>query len=398
MGLAQVNVDSLFEVGKQKSYDEQYDIALPLFDKIISETPDYYDAYLFRARILAWKGDYDKSLNYLQVVKDSFPTEIMPRVFEATVLFWKEEYDSCLAQCNSVLADSAVEQTRYLKARVLYFKKEYKEALEVVEPLCEDYPDNKDYEQLRWTLVNLLSEDHVGIWGSYDHFTNFPDNPRVGLSAEVKKVFKNSPVIGRVNLARRFGLDDYQVEFEAYPRPSNNLYFFLNASYSPKGIWFPFWRLSGDIYFGLPKAVELSMGLRYLEFSTITFNMLTFYAGYYPGNNYIFARYYVGISNLGSANIFEVVGRRYLSTQYHYVELRAGYGNSPDVNNLINVATDFNSFTGQVEDAYNLSLAYQQPLIDRWHAKAWVAYSRQLPQTIADYSIISGNLGVWWRF
>ena len=393
---AQLNVDSLLEVGKQKAYNGEYQLALPIFNLIIGETPDYYDAYMLKARTFAWDGEYQKSLNFLKLVKDSFPENIEPKVFEATVLFWFEKNKESLAKCNEVLADSAVEETRYLKARLLYIEEQFKPALQVVDSLVEDYPDNKDYKKLQIELTNILSSDHLGIWGTYDHFTNFSNNPRLGLSIEAKKVFKLSPVIGRVNFADRFNLNDYQIEIEAYPKPSKNLYFFLNASYSPNGTWFPEWRYSGDIYFGLPKAVEVSAGFRYIQFTSITFQMLTFYAGYYPGNNYIYARYYKGASNFGGADIFEVVGRRYLSTQYHYVELRGGIGNSPDVNTINNVFTD--TYSGQIENAWNLGVSYQQPIIGKWHGRAWFVYNNQKPETIKPYKILSYNLGVWWRF
>lgn len=393
---AQVNVDSLLEVGKQKAYNGEYQLALPIFNLIISETPQYYDAYMLKARVFAWDNEYPKALNFLKVVKDSFPDAIEPKVFEATVLFWSDKLDESLEKCNEVLADSAVEETRYLKARLLYFKKDFKPALQVVDSLVFDFPDNKDYKKLQWELINLLSADHIGIWGSYDQFTNFSNRPRLGLSVEAKKVFELSPVIARVNFANRFNLDDYQIEFEAYPRPLNNLYFFVNASYSPNGTWFPEWRFSGDIYFGLPQSVEVSAGFRYIEFTTITFHMLTLYAGWYPGNNYIYARFYKGVSNFGDADIFELVGRRYLSNQYHYLELRTGIGNSPDINTINNVFTD--TYSGQIEDAWNLGLAYQQPIIGKWHAKAWFIYNNQQPETIKKYEILSYNLGVWWRF
>lgn len=75
---------------------------------------------MLKARTFAWDGKYDKSLTFLKLIKDSFPKNIEPRVFEATVLFWSEKYDESLVKCNEVLADSAVEETRYLKARLLY--------------------------------------------------------------------------------------------------------------------------------------------------------------------------------------------------------------------------------------------------------------------------------------
>lgn len=393
---AQLNVDSLLEVGKQNAYGGKYELALPIFNLIIGETPEYYDAYMLKARTFAWDGKYDKSLTFLQLIKNSFPENIEPRVFEATVLFWSEKYDESLGKCNEVLADSAVEETRYLKARLLYFNEEFKPALNVIDSLVEDYPDNKDYKKLQIELTNLLSADHIGIWGTYDQFTNFSGNPRLGLSIEAKKVFKLSPVIGRVNFADRFNLNDYQVEIEAYPRPLTNLYFYLNASYSPNGIWFPEWRYSADIYFGLPKGFEVSAGFRYIEFTSITFQMLTFYAGYYPGNNYIYARLYKGASNFGGADIFELVGRRYLTNQYHYFELRGGVGNSPDVNTINNVFSD--TYSGQIEQAWNIGVGYQQPIIGKWHGRAWFIYNNQKPETIKPYEILSYNLGVWWRF
>src|SRR5690606_28068853 len=124
-----------------------------------------------------------------------------------------------------------------------------------------------------------------------------------------------------------------------------------------------------------------------------TFMMFTTSFSYYLGSYWLNGRYYRGISNLGNANIIEATARRYLNNVFHFVEIRAGLGNSPDVSYLQTVFDQVG-----LEKSRYFALAYNRNLSQRVYFKVWGIYNKQILPNSPNFSIISGNLGIWWRF
>lgn len=392
--------------GRDKAFAKQYDLAIIYMDEVIALAPNYFDAYLFKARIYSWQGKYAQAVTYLDSIDQIFPkTPQIPNI-QATVLFWNDKLPQALEKCElSLDRDSTQTDLIYLKARLLFFLTRYKEALPIAEKLCADFPDNNDYKKLRTQIINNMAEDHIALWYSYDYFTDrrfinlasntdtiVPGLPRNAISIEFKKVIGRSPFLLRLNGANRFNVTETQIELEAYPRVSKNLYFFLQGGYSG-GALFPDLRLAAESFLAIPDNKEFSLGLRYLEFRTITFMMFTTSFSYYLGSYWLNGRYYRGISNLGNANIIEATARRYLNNVFHFVEIRAGLGNSPDVSYLQTVFDQVG-----LEKSRYFALAYNRNLSQRVYFKVWGIYNKQILPNSPNFSIISGNLGIWWRF
>ena len=115
--------------------------------------------------------------------------------------------------------------------------------------------------------------------------------------------------------------------------------------------------------------------------------------GYYPGNWWLSIRPYISSGNNGVAQTWVFKARRFFKTPITFLELQLGAGANPD-NSYLDQAYD------QLYDArsYNIGLTYQQKLNRRLHLKTWVIFEQYQPQEIPDFTILSLNAGLWWRF
>ncbi len=107
-------------------------------------------------------------------------------------------------------------------------------------------------------------------------------------------------VFARVNYANRFGSSGEQLEVDAYPRLSKNMYAYLNLGYSASDI-FPAWRSGAELFASLPEAWEASLGYRQLRFNGTPVTMITGAVGKYVGNYWFSLRPYVRPKDTGTS-------------------------------------------------------------------------------------------------
>jgi YaiO family outer membrane protein len=135
-------------------------------------------------------------------------------------------------------------------------------------------------------------------------------------------------LIARVNYAHRFARDGVQVEVDAYPRLTKNVYLYLNAGYSASTI-FPDWRSGGEAFTSLPSAWEASLGFRQLRFSGVPVTLFTGAVGKYIGNYWLSLRPYVRSKEGSLTASAGLTARRYFEDGDHWVGAAASYGSSP---------------------------------------------------------------------
>ena len=162
-------------------------------------------------------------------------------------------------------------------------------------------------------------------------------------------------LIGRANVARRFGLNGTQFEADAYPRLSSTLYGYLNLGYSAASI-FPTWRSGAELFASLPSAWEASVGYRYLGFTGTPVTLITGSVGRYVGNYWVSLRPYVRANGETSASANLAV-RRYTVDADHYVGLRIGGGRAPSDLVAPDQVARVSSFTAGVQGSTGLGPA-----------------------------------------
>lgn len=139
---------------------------------------------------------------------------------------------------------------------------------------------------------------------------------------------RSGSLIGRVNVASRFGTTGTQVEGDAWHMFDGGRYMYLNAGYSGSSV-FPTQRAGVEFYQNLPGAWEASLGARGLWFDGTPVTLLTGTVGKYFGNSWASARPFVRFKDSGVATSLTLISRRYGADANHYIGGRVTMGSSP---------------------------------------------------------------------
>lgn len=186
--------------------------------------------------------------------------------------------------------------------------------------------------------------DSVKLEYEYENFDDNTDDWKLG-SIDYSHKFQNfGSVILRVNNASRFGTEGTQYEIDMYPKIRKGLYAYLNFGVSGSDL-FPERRYGAQIWKSLPHSYEVSIGARYLAFADAV-TVWTGSIGKYKGNYYYVLTPYVvaGDDGTSASGIIEV--RRYFGDDTDNVfTFRAGYGNAPDVDTLLQITTTLDNWS-----------------------------------------------------
>ncbi|MFC1478109.1 YaiO family outer membrane beta-barrel protein [Candidatus Margulisiibacteriota bacterium] len=177
--------------------------------------------------------------------------------------------------------------------------------------------------------VQGADSDTLGINYTMESFNKNYD-PWYLLAAEYTQQHSFGKVIWRLNSASRFSQTGNQLEIDAYPKLSADMYMYVNAGYSADENLFPVSRYGIELYKSLPDAFEGSLGLRSLNFASSAVTIYTAYLGKYAGNYWFFGKYYYAPSDIGSSGSSEIGLRYYFASAEDYITLKYIAGTSPD--------------------------------------------------------------------
>ena len=171
----------------------------------------------------------------------------------------------------------------------------------------------------RWTGVGALAS-----------YTSFSDDTKDWQLYAVTLTHHQprGSLIGRVNMASRFGTTGVQVEGDAWRMFDHGRYMYLNAGYSGSSV-FPTQRAGVEFYQNFPGAWEGSLGARGLWFDGTPVTLLTGTIGKYFGNAWASARPFVRFKDSGVATSLTLISRQYGADANHYIGGRVTMGSSP---------------------------------------------------------------------
>lgn len=225
----------------------------------------------------------------------------------------------------------------------------YAEARRQLKMVLEVLPNDPDAQQ---ALARVSNE--VTIGGTLDSFRNSDDWREAEIDLKVRQwVF-------RAAHGRRFGLNDDQLEVEAYPRIGAKSYAYLNAGFSPDGDLYPKSRFGAEIFGGFGKGYEASIGFRRLNFDDAV-NIATASLSKYYGDWLFTLRGY----HSDGSNSEQLLVRRYFGA--NYVGVRIGKGSTRDE---IRSITDI-----QVLDSTDIVVEAKTLLGQRWSLQTRVGAS-----------------------
>ncbi|MEJ2583908.1 MAG: YaiO family outer membrane beta-barrel protein [Robiginitalea sp.] len=306
------------------------------------------DAAFQNARELAFQGDHHSARDTLQLILLQFPEYTEVHTFLANTYRWEGDHEEARKHFNRITS----KERGYEDVWKAAIQNEIQAgnpsiALGLANKALHYLGGNSSIEQLRTALLSGYQGTSAGdktaetrefrnslsVANRLEAFDKYYD-PMLYTSLEYQRDTELGKVVPRVRYSNRFNLQGLQYEIDLYPRISKAFYGFVNYGYSDSEL-FPGHKAAVELYANLPKALEASLGGRYLSFPESGATLLTGSFGLYRGNYYMsFRPYLVMLGNRkpGGSGIFQV--RKYLSDASNYLGLYVSYGYSPELRQL----------------------------------------------------------------
>jgi len=332
---AQQDVDALFRKARQLGEEGRFEEAQGVCRSILQITPEYHDVRVYLGRLHLWRREYAAARVELGKVLDQVPDHADALHAAVDAELWSGHPEAALRMCERGLGHHPQDRNfRVKKARILADMRRYPESADTLRNLLAADPDDEEAWRL---LQHIQSANQILSFGQTYRLemTDREDQdlrPWHFFSLEGAAHMGRSTLIGRVNYADRDygagGLTGTQIELEGWPVFNDRFYAYLNAGYS-SDIIFPRTRLGGELYANLPGALELSAGMRYMDFRGTRVYLYTGTLGKYHGNYWVSFRPWISSDDQGSIFSGLLWMRRYFRSQHEYIGVLAGFGATP---------------------------------------------------------------------
>ncbi|MBT8181296.1 MAG: YaiO family outer membrane beta-barrel protein [Eudoraea sp.] len=316
----QGNPDTSFFIARDLAFEGQHSSARDTLQLILSRYPDYTDVRNLLAKTYSWDGNHNEARKHFNKITSVERTN--KEVWTAAIKneIYAENYTIALGLANkSLIFLEADLDLRALRTEII----------------------NEIYKQQNASEKSAAKEteaktfkNRVGIISSVDVFDIVYD-PMVYSGAEYIRETGIGRIIPRVNFSNRFNTSGLQYEMDFYPKISKTFYAYTNYGYSNARI-FPNHRAGAELYANLPKALEVSAGMRYLDFVTSRAIIYTGSAGLYSGNYYFSLRPYLTPRSDGPIGVSgSLLARKYYQDRENYFGVNLILGYSPEIKQLI---------------------------------------------------------------
>ena len=318
-----------------------------MFGQTDPQVPDP-DASFKRARELAFKGSYEAARDTLIRVMEAYPDYTEVQTFLANTYRWEGNTGQARKHFNRITSREREHEDVWLAA--IYNELQAGNtsiALGLANKALQYLGDDSAIRKLRGEILGSHTEEasradsgetpeynnRISVENRLETFDQYYD-PMWYTSVEYRRETELGRVIPRINYSNRFGTNAIQYELDLYPRISNTLYGYVNYGYSDSELY-PNHRGALEIFANLPKAMEVSLGARYLQFTDSDATLFTGSFGLYRGNYYLSIRPYLTVVDSRSPAVSgSLAARKYLTDNLHFLGLRASYGYSPELRQL----------------------------------------------------------------
>ncbi|HMC21834.1 MAG TPA: YaiO family outer membrane beta-barrel protein [Thermoanaerobaculia bacterium] len=257
-------------------------------------TPPLFADEVARARQLAVAGQRHEALQILEQRIAAAPNDIDALTLYGIVLSWEGDRDRARRALNwALLHDPKNGDAREALARLNQWK------------------------------PPTTTKNEVTLGATYDDFED--SDPWREAEFDLKMNMRFGAAVLRGAHARRFDLDDDQVELELYPRLGDKGYAYFDAGYSPHARLYPRSRFGAEFFQGFGPGLEASLGYRRLNFVSGV-NIYTGSFSKYAGDWLFTLRGY----RSEDTNSLQGMIRRYLGDADRYIGLRIGKGSTRD--------------------------------------------------------------------
>lgn len=324
------NPDTTFKTARELAFDGKRKQAQDSLKLILTKYPNYLDIRAFLASTYSWDGNYKEARKEFQYVLEKDEKRKTDWIAYIKNEQYAEKYFKALELSNKSLVIFPDDPDLViLKARSEVNRNNVDEAFLIISEALKLYPSNKELKEYKNSLENSLMFNTVGINVSTDYYDFDSDNGRANMyysSISYARQTKYGSITARVNYTNRFETDNYQLEIDLYPRIATGLYAYVSGGFSNSPLN-PTQRYGFELFKSLPKSLELSLGFRWLKFSTET-TIYTGSLGWYTGNSYWAFRTYITPGEPGASKSGRLIYRKYASDADNYWTIEAGFGAS----------------------------------------------------------------------
>ncbi|MDM9631765.1 YaiO family outer membrane beta-barrel protein [Robiginitalea aurantiaca] len=312
-----MNPETVFSKAQGLAFQGNGREARQLLTDILEAYPRYSDAQTLLANTYRWEGDYSRARKHLN--------RITSRDRKNEDAWISAIYNERQAGNRSIALGLANKALNYLgeNEAISKLRAEIMGTYRADEALAEVEEEAPNYK------------NRIAIYNRLEAFDAYYD-PMMYTSLEYQRNTKYGKVIPRVNYSNRFGMDALQYDLDLYPTLSNTFYAYVNYGFSDSELY-PNHKGALEVYANLPKAMETSLGARFLDFRNVNATLLTASVGIYRGNYYLSIRPYLSIvGGRGPVGSGTMTVRKYLTNNFNYLGLTASFGYSPELRQLFN--------------------------------------------------------------
>lgn len=357
------NPDSLLNAARQLAYKNQYTQALSIGRKLCADYPDNLEYRIFTARVDAWNHSFEESRQLLAPYKNNGNSEVLDVLSD--VELWDGNGENALKYINEALAKEPSSSLFLLKkAKAEASLERTGEAIETLNTLLKLDPANKEAIQLLEELKEKNRKNRISASYLNNSFSNPASSSWHFGYLEYTRYFDECPLIARTNFGAVNGNNAFQLEADAYPKLGKGRYAFLNAGYSPGQDIFPAWKAGAEIFQKIARPLEISLGARYMNFTSEDVFIYTGYIGLYPKNWWLAYRAYLVTQNSNLYFTHTLSARRYLKDENNYFTVYAIYGAAPYFYSFLQDFTRVNAQRAGIDFQFSIKKSwYIRPLI-----------------------------------
>lgn len=330
--------DAAFKTARDLATNNQRKQAQDTLLFILTKYPDYHDVRIYLATTYGWDGDNKKAKTEFEVILEKDPKNKAAWQGIIQNELWANAPFIALKMSDRALEHFPKDaDILFLKAKSQEQVEKNSDALDTVNLILQENPDNQKAEDLRYSLLKKVSLNTIGLIVSADFFSAVFEAIQYH-SLKYGHQTKLGFVTAKLNFNRKLNTNGEQLEIEMYPKIINGLYGYINAGYS-NSLLFPKTKYGAELFKALPQGLEASLGFRTLNYATTT-NFYTASVSWYTGNSYWSFRPYLTPGDLGTSFSGVLTYRKYRSDADNYFSVSAGMGYSPELNQFNSTAVD----------------------------------------------------------
>ncbi len=256
------NYQAMRELAQVYSWNREYDKAIQSYDKLLSKNPKDYDALLGKAQVLSWKGEHNRAENfYIEVI------EAVPDYFDAylgliNIYLWNSKYNKALGLLIKLERENPGNKNVIKKIFDAYYGKgDFKSARTYYQKLVKL---DREYKASHEVITDLYLHS-IDTGYLYENLNIMDDWKRGYLAISYRPNRKFTAVLSGSWLDR-FNEVDRNVGLGFYTHLTSSLNAYFGLTLTPRSHFLPSQRYDIDLVLKVADGTSLLGGLDYLVF------------------------------------------------------------------------------------------------------------------------------------